>query len=257
MKKVLVQVADKNYLNHTKSLFVNAKTRGEWDGDFCLIANNISEEDLKDFKDTNIIVVNKNISNYYYATMFIFEEYFKQWDVVLYMDCDVMILDSLKDIIYPKTDEMFMDPEPFTIESYFCQGWEQNTRQNTIQKLRQQFNFIDNWGYNAGCIFFNTSLIKNNTISEIFHLQQYLQPINNHTSEMGSDQPLINLYFYPHIQSKLFCSYWGKPKEGSKALHFCRWRAPWINNSYFDKFGKTIFEEYRDNLNLFSKVMKK
>ena len=76
MKKVLVQVSDKNYLQHSKSLFVNAKLQGKWDGDYCLIANNIESHDLKDFENTNIKIVHVNNPNYYYATLDVFDSYF-------------------------------------------------------------------------------------------------------------------------------------------------------------------------------------
>ncbi len=54
MKKVLVTLANKDYINHAKSLFVNVREEGEWNGDLVLM---VPEED-KEFVDVDLFNYN-------------------------------------------------------------------------------------------------------------------------------------------------------------------------------------------------------
>ena len=51
--KVVVLVADKNYKEHAKSLFVNVKNDGQWDGDYCLVTN-MEHNDYIEFEEKGI-----------------------------------------------------------------------------------------------------------------------------------------------------------------------------------------------------------
>ena len=97
---------------------------------------------------------------------------------------------------------------------------------------------------------FNTSLIKENTLDDLLKLSDRLQPINNHTSPKGSDQPIFNLYFINdlnYIKNKKI-SFWKESTNNTIAQHHCRWEAPWINNNSSSKLGKTYLQNYKDNL---------
>ena len=48
LKKVFVALADKKFIEHSKSLFYSAKVHGKWDGDFVLI---VPEEDRDTFNE--------------------------------------------------------------------------------------------------------------------------------------------------------------------------------------------------------------
>ena len=117
MKKVFVALADKKFIEHTKSLFHSAKVDGEWDGDFVLI---VPEEDRgtfdeKEFTDKGVeIFFGKNLpgnpSAHYYK-YYLWTEYFKKWDWIFYCDVDVLFFNKInfdltnrkKDILYTKS----------------------------------------------------------------------------------------------------------------------------------------------------------
>lgn len=253
MKKILVQVADKNYLDHSKALFANAKHQGRWDGDYCLIANNVKNADLGDFYKAGIKILHTNNPNYYYAKLDVFDIYFKRWDCVLYMDADIIIFDDISVEKEPPKDTMFADLDrPFTIDQYFCQGWPQNLRSDFISELEKEFPHIKSPGFNAGFLYFNTSLINDNTKQNLTKLQEKISKVNNH-SGIGGDQPIINLYFYENLNSDSFCSFWRTPEDKiRKAIHFCHGEAPWLNNTYSSILGKTYKQQYQENLEIFN-----
>ena len=61
-KKVLVTLANYDYMEYSKSLFASAKLSGKWDGDFVLI---VPEEDKGTFDDL--------ISNHKYFEKFLLD----------------------------------------------------------------------------------------------------------------------------------------------------------------------------------------
>jgi hypothetical protein len=256
MKKVLVLVSDKNYLEHAKSLFYAAKTVGKWDGDFCLIANNINEkETLTDFINFGVEIIHKEIDNYYYANYFIFDFYMKKWDYVIYMDCDFTIFGNLNDTVSDdiKTKKVLsVDIEPFFIHEYFCQGWEEQKKDSSLEFLKKDYD-LDKKGFNAGYMEFNTKLIEVDTLKKLINLSDKLQPINNHTSPKGSDQPIFNLYFENYINyiKNKKVSFWKDSNQDTIAQHHCRWEAPWVNSNFSERLKKTYLENYKMNLNNF------
>lgn len=265
MKKVFVLISDKNYLEHAKSLFFAAKDIGKWDGDLCLIANNVDENLLLDFKKFGVEVIHKKIDNYYYANYFIFDTYMKKWDYLMYMDCDFTIFGDLNNIVSDEIKNkplISVDKEPFTVKSYLSWGVDSsgqpvsniNTddRENMFKELSKTYN-LDILGFNAGFMEFNTSIIKENTLEDLLELSKKLQPINFHTSKKGSDQPVFNLYFMGNINyiENKKVSFWRESNTNTIAQHHCRWEAPWNNNFFSPKLGKTYLQNYKDNLHNF------
>lgn len=255
MKKVLVLISDKNYLDHSKSLFYAAKTVGNWKGDMCLIANGVSDDLLLDFKKFGVEIIHKKIDNYYYANYFIFDTYMKKWDYLVYMDCDFTIFGDLNETVSENIKNMpllSVDIEPFSIHEYFCQGWDLDKKTESLLELNKKYD-LNKRGFNAGFMEFNTSIIKENTLTDLLELSDNLQSINNHTSDKGSDQPIFNLYFIDdlnYIENKKI-SFWKNSDVNTVAQHHCRWEAPWVNNFYSERLGKTYFQNYKENLNNF------
>lgn len=257
MKKVFVVISDENYLSHAGSLFINALNEGKWDGDLCLITNNINDDSkLSKFKDLGVNVLKRKNDNPYIINLFVFDEYFKQWDYVVYMDCDFMIFKDLNiflenhDLQY---DGIMADKEPFKIHEYFCQGWENDLKNKSLKDLRLEYD-IDQFGFNAGFFSFNTKIINDNTLSNLFELDKKIKSINNHTHPTGSDQPIFNLYFNKktnYIKDNNIC-FWKLIDDRTIASHFCRWDAPWVNNQHSPLFNMTYVEKYKENLEIFN-----
>lgn len=263
MKKVFTLISDENYLEHAKSLFFAAKNDGKWDQDFCLIANNISQDKLLDFKKFGVYILEINEPNYYYANYHVFNTFFKKWDAIISMDCDFTIFDDLNNLIDERLVSekiIFADKEPFSIKSYFCWGIENGVltnemcqgREEELSILSQKYP-IENFGFNAGFLLFSSLLIEDSTLDDLYNLSSKLQHINFHTSPNGSDQPILNLYFFDKVEfiSNKKISYWKNSDENTIAQHHCRWDAPWSNDHFSKKLNKTHYENYKYNLDKF------
>lgn len=257
MKKVLVVISDENYLDHAGSLFVNALIEGKWDGDLCLIANNIDNqnEKLKFFTKMGVKILHRSSENPYIINLYIFEEFFKSWDYMIYMDCDFMIFKKFDDFfknIDTEYDGIIADIEPFKIHEYLCQGWEEEEKNENLKNIRKKYD-IDKFGFNAGFLAFNTKIIDDKTLNELFNINEEIKHINNHTHPTGSDQPIFNLFFnqkVDYIKNNNVC-FWKNINTNTFASHFCRWEAPWVNNNFSDVFGKTYLEKYKENKKIF------
>jgi hypothetical protein len=261
MKKVFVLISDKNYLEHAKSLFYAAKTIGNWNHDLCLIANNVDDTYLEDFRKFGVEIIYKKIDNYYYANYFIFDMYMKKWDYVVYMDCDFTIFGDLNLVVEDeimRKNVISVDIEPFSIHEYFCQGWDENEKKLSLVELSEQYD-LNKKGFNAGYIEFNTNIINEETLQNLLNLSNKLQRINNHTSPNGSDQPIFNLYFINDLNyiTDRKISYWKGSDEKTVAQHHCRWDAPWSNHSFSGRLNKTYINNYTENLNNFYAVTNK
>jgi lipopolysaccharide biosynthesis glycosyltransferase len=259
MKKVFVIVSDYNYLEHAKYLFYSAVNQGKWTGDLCLIANNVEDNLLNDFRKFGVHILPIKEDNVYYATFYIFDEFFKKWDFLTYMDSDFTIFGDLNTIVEQSDCEkpiLHVEEEPFRLHQYFCQSFPESEKNNLLSNLRQSYD-LDKFGFNAGHISFNTSLIEKNTLSDLFEMCHNLSNINNH-SGIGSDQPIINLYFtnnHKMIENKKV-SFWRGSDENTIAQHHLHIEAPWNCNDFSYRLNKTYLENYLENLNNFYELIK-
>lgn len=259
MNKVFVIVSDSNYLEHAKYLFSSVKLTGNWSGDFCLIANNVDDSLLTDFKKYGVKILHRNIENYYYANFFVFDEYFKNWDFVTYMDCDFTIFGDINKIVNGddlKKPLLHVEMEPFRVHQYFCQGWVETEKNKSLKGLREIYD-LDKFGFNAGHLSFNTSIINENTLSDLIKLSESLKNINNHCT-IGSDQPIFNLYFSDKIKeiTSQKVSFWRGSTKDTIAQHHLHAEAPWVNTEYSDRLKKTYKENYDEFLYDFYKSIK-
>jgi len=260
MKKILVLVSDENYLEHTKYLFHSITTIGEWNGDLCLITNDVDETLLDDFKKFNVQIFNVKVDNYFHSKFFIFDKFFKNWDFVTYLDCDFTIYGDLNTIIDKKTitqPVLNVEMEPFKIHEYFCQGWNKSDKSKALKELYKNYN-LNKFGFNSGYMSFNTSLIDDNTLDNIFELSQDLYRINNHC-EIGSDQPVLNLYFINEVNpiKNQKVSFWRASTDETIAQHHLHREAPWVNYDYSDRLNKTYHQNYIEKLDNFYKNIEK
>lgn len=268
MKKVIVLVSDENYLNHTKYLFSHIISDTNYDGDLCLITN--KQVDTTEFEKKNIFVKKYERIDPYFQKLNIFDIYFKQWDKVLYLDCDTMVMKNDLNKLFDLPGDMYCEPEPWTVKEYF-------KKENNMEVYNQLYNEynIEKIGFNSGSLFFNTSIIDENTKDELFIIKEKYQIINEHTRKEGGDQPILNLKFlnlwieFPENE----ISYWQLEHSGySRRIinnsdvyyekrpnpettiiyHFVNEFAPW-KNYRMSQSGETYYDIYNRNLIDFKK----
>jgi len=259
-KEVVVLVADKNYKEHAKSLFVNIKKEGQWDGDYCLLTNMIID-DYQEFIDKGIYVKQIDMSNPFYVKFSVFDSYFKQWEKVMYLDCDILINGPLSTIKNLDNTDMYCDGEKITIRDLFtmwyCGGlaeqingkhFNTNMDQESLNDLDTNFN-VENLCFNSAFMYFNTKLINETTVNELEILRDRYKKINFHVGlTEGTDQPILNLLFinnWTQIPNK-YVSYFGDQDSNTIVSHYCHWSAPWTNNA------PGAHSRYINNLNNFN-----
>ena len=99
IKKVMVFMCDSNLLDKVKPLIHNAKTKGEWDGDFVLmVPESINTDYFDNDKDNDLIIYkvpDLMDATIHFHKMFLFDDFFKEWDWVFYSDLDVWYTDKI------------------------------------------------------------------------------------------------------------------------------------------------------------------
>ena len=111
-KNLLVTLADKKYILLAKQLFSSVYWNAGWKGDYMLLSHEISEDDLKWFRDKGILVkkckpLHENAIFYYPPVVldkfYLFTEEFKKWKNVVFLDADIIVkapLERLTSIKY-------------------------------------------------------------------------------------------------------------------------------------------------------------
>ena len=264
MKKVFVALADKKFIEHTKSLFHSAKVDGEWDGDFVLI---VPEEDRgtfdeKEFTDKGVeIFFGKNLpgnpSAHYYK-YYLWTEYFKKWDWIFYCDVDVLFFNKISfDLTNRKKDILYTND---------CNG----------TKLNEQFKkdeMTDKWSdlpsFQSCFMLFHKNLIQDNIFDNLLKLHyEYYVYYDLILDGLTEEQSILNVGFldkweelggeflnaYPRAQEvkweteKMKTPYQDTrdyKSEGVTALHFYQFFQPWSeHNLRFNPIWKKYNEQF-------------
>lgn len=237
MKNCLVLVTDINYINHVKSLIMQVREIGKWCGDICVILNNVNDNNvIKDFESKGVIPLNVEFNNPFYAKYSIFNEYFKQWDNILYMDADFVIRKNIEILIKQLTDgvDFLCDYEDNNLDLCF-------TKRENYDLLNQKYSIDKTKVFNSGCMLYDTDIINKETFSEIIKLSEELKKINTHTGvNGGTDQPILNIFFKDIAKQIKNISFHLKAKGDEVALHTCRWHAPWKDSRYINQYNKYL-----------------
>jgi lipopolysaccharide biosynthesis glycosyltransferase len=267
MKKLIVLVSDQNYLTHTKYLFSNIINDTNYDGDLCLITN--IEVETSEFEEKNIFVKKYEKIDPYFQKLNLFDTYFKNWDKVLYLDCDTMVIKKDLNKLFDLDGDMYCEPEPWVIREYF----NPDNNVDLFRNLQNEYN-LEKVGFNSGSLLYNTSVIDEDTKNDLFSIKEKYQQINEHTRKEGGDQPILNLKFidlwkeFPNneisfwiieqsgysrrIINNIDHFYTKRPNpDGTIIYHFVSPFAPWVNHNV-SPYGVTYNEVYHNNISKFN-----
>ena len=94
-EQVISFVADESYLPHAKSVMVNCRRQGGWQGDFCLISP--GDCDTSDIERRRIHVLHVADASWDFLVKFhAFTPYFRRWQQALCLDLDIMVQGPLQ-----------------------------------------------------------------------------------------------------------------------------------------------------------------
>jgi hypothetical protein len=181
MKKVLVTLANKKFIEHSKNLFYSAKSQGDWEGDFVII---VPEEDKGKFDEKEF--TNKGIEIFYGKTLpgnpsahyykyYLWTEYFKKWDWIFYCDLDVLFFNKIdfdlksrqKDVLYANDCNGTPLIYQFEYRDYKVEKFDNEQ----IKKLKWVTdNYSDLKSFQSCFMLFHKDCIKDDTFKKLMKL---------------------------------------------------------------------------------------
>ncbi len=256
MKKLIILGTDQNYLNHIIYNINNIRDKhGEID--ICILYDQKHDDVIKyRLQNYNVIFhgikpINSDTFDHAYNLKYhIFETFFKNWNKILYLDCDTVIFDNLEPLFNLLNDEkkFFVDFEGIKIIDFFTMWCPRNQENDSDYLSLEKETDVYKNGFNGGILLYSTDVINNDTVQRLYELDKKYKFINKHV-EKGSDQPIINLV-YSDIVTQVpdnYFAFWRNYKN-NLISHFCRWEAPWKNSDYNQKIGMTYVDYYNSML---------
>jgi len=280
-KNLLVAIADKNFVDQAKQLFSSVYWNAGWKGDYMLLTSDMPESELAWFRDKGILVkrcepVHRGRASgieypptdpswsdkeIFYMDRFkeatvilnkfnLFTPEFKEWDTVLFLDCDVIVrysLDRLTEVrgFWAATEcKANIRYRKHILRAEFHRTSNDDA---IFNELNEKFN-LKAKAFNSGVMAFSTDIIRDDsfdTLVRLFH-RFYMN------AHCHSDQPILNLYFFK-VWKQLDYSYnlivpvwtrWYCFKEkhiDAPILHIFGKNKPWLPDSPF-------YREWKKNL---------
>lgn len=207
-KTLLVTLANQEYLESAKQVFSSAYNKGSWQGDFLLLADNVSENDLLWFKQKNILIKkcedfsqklnltkdpkrSEKWENWMQSAskkVYLFNDYFKNWDNIVFLDSDIIVRYSLQKLAL--VNGFFAAEDCLNLNNQvYCENLTTQDLKN-YNYLKKKYNFYS-LAFNSGVMAFSTNIILQDTFENIFNLLQ-----KYHLLAYLGDQTILNFYFY-------------------------------------------------------------
>lgn len=258
-KNLIVTLTDANFINQAKQLFASVYFKAGWQGDYLLLACGLSDEDKVWFKTKGILVYdcqplsNQPVGSKKYPPIvlskyYLFKEYFKQWQRIIFLDADIMVRSSLDELL--KVVNFGAVSTTFALrDEFFWNDW------LAVKKLKNKYK-LNGQAFNSGVFIFNTDLITETTFDEIISLQKEFDNLSVH-----GEEAVLNLYFYKkwtelsiiYNSMPFYMDNFYKLNESNLravVVHFVNSVKPWTNPSpYFLEWSDNFKNADRINLN--------
>ena len=243
-------MADKNFVDQAKQLFASVYFNANWQGDYMLLAHEISEDDLKWFKDKGILI--KKCPAVYddkigtqkgvvLSKLYLFQKEFKEWKNIIFLDADILVRASLDDLT--KVNGLMATSVAYDtrLKNQFT---DDGKLLKEIYKNKYKLNGIT---FNTGVFAFSTSIITDDTYDKLLGLFKKFRDVLNY-----GEEGVLNLFFYKRWKKMpIIYNLWPfylnkycriKPnKVKGIILHFIAEEKPWEEKSYF-------YREWENNL---------
>jgi lipopolysaccharide biosynthesis glycosyltransferase len=254
---LLATLADENYIDQAKQLFSGAYFNAGWKGDYMLLSQNIPEDKLKWFRDKGILVykckplvkekIYGTLSSVMLDKIYLFTDYFKKWQKIIYLDGDIIIRASLDGLLNVKNFAAVLDNQRILSSNFIKE-------EKKLTELKKKYNLSEK-SFNAGFFVLNTDLIKVDTFEK---LNKLISVCKNFSFK--GDQPIINLFFYKNWKNlplvyNSYPTYWMRDYEIKSEeikgiiLHFAGDKKPWDpKNPFYGEWKHNL--ERADFINL-------
>ncbi len=220
MKWVLVFVANEPYLDRAFQSIFKARTIGEWKEDIVLLGPETLlkyqgvQERFHQFQIKFVQIPFQQISSlqsfwenhkghqhyeyiqshpYIFQKFYVFDSFFKSWDIVFYMDSGCVIQGPLSRMKEACTPRNFLyahsDAYPFyTYRSLDCQFQLEIVEPSVKEEMEKTYN-LDIDYFQSTIMIYNTKILEENTLKRLFELAE------KYPFSVRMDQGILNLYW--------------------------------------------------------------
>ena len=208
MSVCVLFVCNNKYINKFQNTLNMLRTNGKYEGEVVLIiGNDLKEESEKLNEKYNIQTIyfpdfyfDKNFIDesflkdklFQYHKFHIFDEFFKRWNYILYLDCGIKIFRPIEPILKSyKKDTFYARTDPWgPFVNKWCLGSQFDMKNPKFKELNDKYNVDKIMNYpNTSVMLFDTNIITNNIKNDLYELTlKYPIVIQN-------DQAIIALYF--------------------------------------------------------------
>ncbi len=210
MEKVLVGVSDSNYLEHFLPLVRSARDNGKWDGDFVLIMreedNHIDTTELE--KEGIRIYYGKKLPAnppIHFYKFYLFDDYFKQWDWILFSDLDVIFLNPIElDLDNKDTRYLYSKKDGLSFMKHFY-GASDGFLETTPVKLSKEqesekYKIFEKYGdgdaFQTCFILLHSDMINEGYFDKLKKSYLYYYCYHELARNSWWDQSIFNIVFY-------------------------------------------------------------
>jgi len=265
-KTTFVMISDENYFHKAKRTIMDLRSKGEWTGDLVLITINFKiSQNFKDFY--NITTVDfpeisktemlEKIKNKFsdgdgrefdkinqWEKLHVFDSYFLNWDRIVYIDCGLRILDSVKYLLELDYKNCILAPNDAG----------HTNRKDKVFKTQLSFDNLDliqdlqiDFGdaimesqYFLNCIWvYDTNILK------ICDKNELIEAMNKYPICKTNEMTIMNLLF--HYKYKLWKEFPIKNSNGKFLFEWCESNHDnnpnWTEFCYI-KYPRTITFDY-------------
>jgi hypothetical protein len=284
-ERAIVLVADDNFLPHAKSLMVNCRRQGKFDGDFCLI--HPAGVDVGDMERRGIVTMPAPADGFL-AKFWVFSSWLQRWQQVFYLDCDIVVQDDIQrafdqltasEALPDGTKPIIADIEDGpAIDTWRRMDPQAATPEHEAlyAELIRRYPGVPQKFWNTAFLLFEPASIPAGTVERLVNCQLEFS-VTNLPANGGTDQQIIHAVLFNRFREKrekLFC-FWGLDEPENRgpsagrgfvggehpvAVHFCRWYAQWIPKTpdmaayRSERLGVVLREFYLRNLADFEAV---
>ena len=260
---VFALITDLNYYGKAKRTIIDLRSKGNWSGKIVLITIDFNlNNNFKDFynitevkfplidKTTLLSKIGENgfidttdkrelNKLYQWEKLHVFDDYFKQWSRVVYLDSGLRVFDDVKfileldyknKIIAPKDGKLYED------QNFKCQISYYNTE--LIDSLKSEFGeHILQSNYMLNCMW-----IYDTNIINLCNKSQLIEAMNKYTFCKTNEMGVMNLLF--HFKYRLWDTL---PIKASNGKILFDWSE--VNQSYYTTWREYCFIKYPVTIN--------
>ena len=260
---VFALITDLNYYNKAKRTIIDLRSKGNWNGKIVLITIDFNlNNNFKDFYnitevkspliDKSTLLSKIGINGFIDTTdkreinklnqwekLHVFDDYFKQWSRVVYLDSGLRVLDDVKyileldyknKILAPKDGKLYED------QIFKCQISYYNSE--LIDSLKAEFGeHILQSNYMLNCMWiYDTDILK------LCNKTQLIEAMNKYTFCKTNEMGVMNLLF--HFKYRLWETL---PIKASNGKILFDWSE--VNQSYYTTWREYCFIKYPVTIN--------